>query len=330
MNHVEIHPFSIATTKVGFGCSSLVGMVSPKEARELVDAAYDAGIRHFDVARSYGQGRAESVLGRALGSRRSNVTITSKFGLNVPSRPLLIDVSRAILRPIARRLRRVWSQARSVTGAMVETLDFSRRNAELSLDITLRELGTDYLDILLLHEASAEALNDPELLDFLEQSRQSRKIRGYGVGSKVQKLAALTTSHPEYCPIVQHEWSALSSDVPVPRSSFRITHGALAQSFAQLQDTFRKNPGLAKSASEAVGLDVSIPEHLSSLLLRGAALKYPDAVTLFSARSSERIHRNAEALENAELDASCLALLDYLAALALDLHRSFDFRPRTQ
>ena len=47
----------------------------------MLGAAYDAGIRHFDVARSYGYGDAEGVVGEFLRGCSEQVTVTSKFGL---------------------------------------------------------------------------------------------------------------------------------------------------------------------------------------------------------------------------------------------------------
>lgn len=305
MREVTIPQFSIRTTKVGFGCSSLVGIVSAKEARGLIDAAYDTGIRHFDVARSYGQGTAESVLGKALGSRRGNVTITSKFGLAVPRRRPAIDFARSILRPVAKRISSVRSRSRSAAAAIVETVEFNRSNAEASLDTTLRELGTDYLDILLLHEANAEGLCHPELLEFLEASRKTGKIRGYGVGTDLRNLQDLFSQRAEYCPIVQHEWSPLTGDVPIPRSSFGITHGALARAFGVLQERFRNEPPAAKFE----GLDLTESQNLSAVLLRSAAIRFPESITLFSARSPGRIQSNVDALCNLRLNDASAALL---------------------
>jgi D-threo-aldose 1-dehydrogenase len=304
MNQVKIPQFSITTTKVGFGCSSIVGMVSEKEARRLIDAAYHAGIRHFDVARSYGHGAAESVLGRALGKRRPDVTIASKFGLAVPGRRVLIDLARTVLRPVARRFSTVRSQSRSAPAGVIKTLEFSRPNAERSLETTLRELGTDYLDIFLLHEANADALCYPELLEFLEGAVRAGKIRGYGVGTDLRNLGALMLRQPEYCKIVQHEWSVLTGSVAIPQNSFRITHGALAKAFGTTRERLRDDPGTARAA----GIDLTKDEQLSGILLRSVALEFPASITLFSARSPERILANTEALFDTRFDTPALLL----------------------
>ncbi len=316
MDRTIIRPFGIETTRIGFGCSSLVGVVTPKEAQTLIDAAFDRGICHFDVARSYGRGAAESVLAKALGPRRKQVTITSKFGLAIPPRRFASEAARTLLRPLLKRVSALRPSVRSspgsVTAAFVEErVDFSRAHAERSLHTTLQELETDYLDVLLLHEASAEALTDPSLIDFLQNAVREGKIRGYGIGSHLQRIPGLVTAHPDYCPVVQHEWSVLTGAVSIPPFTFRITHGALARSFQQLVERVRKDPAFAKAASDATGVDITSGDKLSAILLRSAALRFSDSITLFSARSKERIVRNIQALGNTQLDEACLKFQPY-------------------
>ena len=74
----------LQTTTLGFGCNMLLGPKSRREGLALLAAAFDAGIRHFDVARAYSSGDAEGLLGEFLVGRRDSVTITTKFGLLPP------------------------------------------------------------------------------------------------------------------------------------------------------------------------------------------------------------------------------------------------------
>ena len=53
----------LTTTVIGFGCSNLFGGKTREEGLRLLEVAYDCGIRHFDVARYYGFGDAEGLLG---------------------------------------------------------------------------------------------------------------------------------------------------------------------------------------------------------------------------------------------------------------------------
>src|ERR1700722_15245385 len=71
----------IRATPLGFGCATLFRASDPAQRARLLHAAYDAGIRHFDVAPMYGLGRAEPELGSFTRARRSEVTIATKFGI---------------------------------------------------------------------------------------------------------------------------------------------------------------------------------------------------------------------------------------------------------
>ena len=60
----------LAVSVVGLGCNQLGTRVDEAGTRAIVDAALDAGITFFDTAESYGGGRSEELLGRALAGRR--------------------------------------------------------------------------------------------------------------------------------------------------------------------------------------------------------------------------------------------------------------------
>ena len=58
-----------------------MGSISRRESLRLLEAAFDAGIRHFDVAPMYGYGEAEGCLGEFLQRHRADVTVTTKYGI---------------------------------------------------------------------------------------------------------------------------------------------------------------------------------------------------------------------------------------------------------
>lgn len=311
MNQITVPPFGIVTTQFGFGCSSLLGLTSERESRALIDAAYDAGIRHFDVARSYGHGAAESLLGKTLGSRRGNVTITTKFGLPVPRQQAMIQAIRALARPVVKRLSRLRARSKAVVSGMATTVEFTAEAARESLATSLRELRSEQVALFLLHEASAGALADDRLLEYLQDSVRRGVIRGYGVGSDRAVLTALIASRPDYCPVVQHEWSVLTTDIEIPAGSSRICHGSLLRAFNTIRESMA-DPEYVRALNAAVGMDLGAAKNLAALLLRSAALQHPQSVTLFSARSPQRIQENLASLTNAKLDPYCAQLCKFL------------------
>jgi aryl-alcohol dehydrogenase-like predicted oxidoreductase len=75
------HIGSLEVTVVGLGTNSFGAYIDQAGATEVVDAAIDAGINFFDTADVYGSGASEVLLGKALGSRRDDVVIATKFGM---------------------------------------------------------------------------------------------------------------------------------------------------------------------------------------------------------------------------------------------------------
>src|SRR5665811_360288 len=72
----------LCVSALGLGCNNFGGRLDPAAARSIVHAALDAGITVFDTADIYGmRGGSESILGEALGARRKDVVLVTKFGL---------------------------------------------------------------------------------------------------------------------------------------------------------------------------------------------------------------------------------------------------------
>ena len=75
---------SLDATVVGLGCNNFGTRIDADATAEVVRAALDEGIRFFDTADIYGGGRSEEFLARALGERRREVVIATKFGKPMP------------------------------------------------------------------------------------------------------------------------------------------------------------------------------------------------------------------------------------------------------
>ncbi len=71
---------------VGLGCNNFGMRVDEARARQVIDAAIDAGVTHFDTAEMYGGGKSEEFIGNALVGRRDAVVIATKF-LPRPAEP---------------------------------------------------------------------------------------------------------------------------------------------------------------------------------------------------------------------------------------------------
>ena len=75
------HIGSLAVSVVGIGCNNFGGRIDQAATTAVVDTALDAGINFFDTADIYGGTRSEEMLGHALGPRRDEVVIATKWGM---------------------------------------------------------------------------------------------------------------------------------------------------------------------------------------------------------------------------------------------------------
>lgn len=292
-----------ASTPLGYGCSLLMGRITRRQSIALVKTAFDAGIRHFDTAPSYGLGQAERVLGEAIGSQRDQVTITTKYGIRPPRNRSLVGLARHLLLPIAKRLPGVKTQLSRAARGLASRARFSPDELRASVDASLAALRTDFIDILLLHEATVDDLSD-ELLDALEKTVKEGKIRTFGIGSEARAIGPIYRTDRRFCPILQFEWSVLSPDEPRYAGSFVITHRSLSANFLQLQAWLGGNPQVAAAWSKELDVDVANPLVLSRLMLAAARHANVRGITLFSSRNAQNIRANAQAfLDNADFRA---------------------------
>jgi aryl-alcohol dehydrogenase-like predicted oxidoreductase len=292
------------TTRLGYGCSSIMGALNHRQSLRLLDAAYDAGIRHFDVAPMYGYGEAESCLGEFLEHHRSDVTVTTKFGIAAPKRGGALRAARRIVGPVAQRipaLKRRLVRAAGAVAAPAEQSKFSAEEARASLENSLRLLRTDFIDVLLLHEAEAHDLGDDGLLRFLEESVSEGKIGSFGVGSDSAKIPALLNDRAAYCRVVQHDWSVLNA--PQPTSvAFHIHHRALTDRLHTLHAALASDAARCRRWSDVTRCDLARREVLASLMLKAALVLYPNTILLVSSKNPAHIRENVRVAEDASLE----------------------------
>jgi aryl-alcohol dehydrogenase-like predicted oxidoreductase len=181
-----ISRFTLGTMTFGIGATHGFNHTVDQElATTLVAQAIEAGVNCFDTADIYGNGRSETFLGRALGSRRKDVIIATKLGARTS--PILTDAG------------------------------LSYRYVIAATEASLKRLGTDYIDLLQLHvpdpltpfEETARAL------DHLIQRGLVRYI-GFSNLAGWQAATFLATQHQySYSPFVsaQMYYSLLGRDI---------------------------------------------------------------------------------------------------------------------
>ena len=295
------------TTRLGYGCSSLMGATNLRDSLKLLESAYEVGIRHFDVAPLYGYGHAEACLGEFLQRHPNELTVTTKFGIAPPNHSTLLKAARSIAGPIVRQFpsfKKSLTQAASAATNPHQKPCFTATEAKASLDRSLRALRTTRIDLFLLHEPQAQDLTDDALLTLLEHEVQRGTIGSFGIGSAAAKIPALLVERPAYCRTLQYEWSILQPPPTHPETHpFRIHHSALTKNFRTLHKALITNQPLCRRWSESTNTDLTHAESLANLMLKAALIMNSASIILVSSKNPHHIQANASTAADATLEA---------------------------
>jgi D-threo-aldose 1-dehydrogenase len=268
VRRVELAGTGIATSALGYGCSQLMTRSGRIEALRLLEAAFGAGITHFDAARAYGYGEAEGALGAFLRGRRDAVTVTTKFGLEPPRATRALTIARSAARSAVAVAPPLRALARRGAARMMGAGHFAVPEARASLETSLRELGTDHVDLLLLHVVEPGDLTH-ELLEFLNGCVESGMARAFGTATGPEESAAILAQRPEFVPVIQVE-------------------NSLGLRTAEHHPELWDRPVITHSALQGRG------EAEPRAALDWALASNPAGITLFSSSKAEHIRANAE------------------------------------
>jgi D-threo-aldose 1-dehydrogenase len=298
--------------RISFGCSNLLGNKTATEGLNLLNAAYDAGIRSFDVARVYNFGDAERLVGEFAGSRRRELTLTTKFGLmpnaNVAKMGGVVKALRYLMRSssVVRKL------VRQNVGTIIQKGRFDVPTAQASLEDSLRSLDTDYIDIYLLHEATLVDCTD-ELLSFLMRARQQGKIRSFGIGSNYRHVPQIAQRAPYFVGVTQFDSSPVNDHrrhfdgIRPAENKLVITHGSFSGTEVLRSAFLTLTPEVGRW-SERVGFDLTSPGVFHAALLRCALRSNQNGKVIFRTSTVDRIAENMRALDTAFTDEQLNAL----------------------
>lgn len=290
------------TSALGFGCAGLTSLNDRGAALRLLEQAYELGITHFDVARAYGFGHAEGIVGEFLARRRDEVTVTTKFGMQ-PGAPAvmrsrrIVSLAKKVLAPFPGLMQR----ARRSTASMVTTGAFAPEQARASLETSLRELRTDHVDLLLLHECSLDDAGSDGLLAFLDGERARGTVRAIGIGTSNERLGADLSLWPAAYDVMQLANSAVEPSLDhVGGVAMRavITHSALrdAGHIVEAARARRGDPAIT-AAAQRVEADLTDRASVNRLLLQWALFRNPTGVVLAGTTSGLHLLANAQAAE---------------------------------
>lgn len=151
----------VQVSAIGFGCWEIGGGYGSIEENDFIRAvnrALDSGVTCFDTAEAYGFGASEKSLAKALGARRKQAVIATKFGVGYKDAP--------------------------------NFRDSTRKRVMASIERSLKNLDTDYVDVYLIHWPDRNTPFD-ETMRALEDLVQQGKVRAVGLSNfKLEEIQA--------------------------------------------------------------------------------------------------------------------------------------------
>jgi len=137
----------LKVSEIGLGCNNFGMRIEQEAITAVVDAALEAGINFFDTADVYGGAKSEVMLGKALGNRRKDVIVATKFAMPM--------------------------------GESAYMRGGSRRYVLAAVEASLDRLGTDYIDLYQMHGPDPGTPIE-ETIDALDDVVRSGKARYVG------------------------------------------------------------------------------------------------------------------------------------------------------
>jgi len=156
----QVSAISFGAWAVGGGS---FGAVNEDESMAALHRALDRGVNFFDTADVYGEGRSERLFARLRKERREPFHVTTKAGRRLPQQ--------------------------TVAG-------FSRENLTTFIDDSLKNLGTEAIDLLQLHCPPQDLYYHPEVFGLLDDFVKQGKLRFYGVSVERVEEALKAIEYP--------------------------------------------------------------------------------------------------------------------------------------
>ena len=203
MDYIRLGKTNALISRVAFGAMRLLDSEGENNAANIVRKAYDEGINFFDTADIYGLGQSELTLGKALGNRRSEAVIATKFGCRRKDGKTFYDNSPEWIRE--------------------------------ALAQSLKRLGTDYVDLYQMHYRDG-VTPISSVVETLESLKNEGKIRAYGLCNLTEKDLEEIKAFPNRFSTLQDEYSLATRKnekiLNIYRNKFGIiplTWGSLGQ-----------------------------------------------------------------------------------------------------
>jgi D-threo-aldose 1-dehydrogenase len=306
----------VNTLPLGFGCGGLHGGQSKRESLALLETAIDCGITYFDTARLYGLGDAEGILGE-LARYRHSLIITSKAGILPADRRMPLRLWNRGTRMLHNMLPGSARYVAAPVSANLRFHAFSRSELFGSVETSLRQLRTDYVDILLLHECSLSDVENPDVLESLEKLQQQGKIRAFGIASGIDETLSIISRFPKLTDIIQIPSNIVDMNIkriPCGVAALKIIHSCLKGPVQVVLKDMLSDESAASKFTSGTGVDPHDSDAINQLVLAHALGQVPLGIVLFSTSRHKNIRSNVRVVKDALFDDSQVAAFASLVA----------------
>ncbi len=271
---------------LGFGGASLTSIKSYKDVKDLLNTAYQEGIRHFDTAVLYGKGYSELIYGHFLKDKRKDVTITTKFGLGNPSVNQFLPIQ--VMLPLNYYFSTLKKARTKTTLPLTEEphqpvayRQIDKALVEQSFKSSLERLKIEYIDYYLLHEGLPHFLTD-EALRFLLNLKKQGRVGAIGIGTNINDIKTAEKETFKHWDILQYEGNDAQTTLKIMQ---------------QFPDKRHFHHSCLKDR-DILPLEKIEKENKVGYILTQCAVQNPDGIILFSTRQKNYLQNNINSYKN--------------------------------
>lgn len=303
MKYVTLHGTGLTPSLMGFGCASIMGGIGKRQALRALETAYDVGITHYDVARSYGYGEAETVLGSFIKGKREGICLATKFGIRPSKASFLLRAVKPLARKSIVLFPGLKKRIRRQSQSWMSGGHFSVAMARESLEESLRALKTEYIDIYFLHECTEHDELSDELFHFLDNCVRDGKIRYYGLATRADSIDKILTRRPankiSILQFISNIFTPASFENRSAVEKAFIVHSPFGgqNGLSRIHQILQNNVVAKNDLERTLGINFSNRQVVSQILLSYAMFQANGGVVLCSMFNENHIRENARLAE---------------------------------
>jgi aryl-alcohol dehydrogenase-like predicted oxidoreductase len=303
-------PNGRSTMNLGFGCAGILRLPTARHREYLLKTAVEGGITHFDVARMYGLGAAEGIVGSSLKSFKDQITIATKFGMpyaDVAPASLktqsiarwILSLSPSLKSTIKKLLFRRRSSSSSSIHQPASAKNYSIAEMERSLNLSLQRLQMERVDLFYLHAPEINDAIPDDLSEALQQKKVSGEIGAYGISGYPSELEYFLRERPDICgEAIQYQYSIFGKNAEnqLFHRPFTGRFGVIDGTHQRLYQYLSDNKNFTKSWSSLLDIELEDRENVGIIILAMALALNPQGMVLFFTSNPKRLRHTIHRL----------------------------------